>query len=383
MKMLLMIIVLLFTMPAYAAPPLIIGVTQGFSGKYAEMSAMQIKSLRLWEEDINARGGMLGRKVNLIIYDDKGDPQVARQLYQQMINRDRVDLLLAPYSSELTEAVADITEKNRYPLITSGASADHIWQKGHQYIFGLYTVASRYAVGFLEMAVRHNLNDIAIISSNDNFSQSVARGASQWSERFGIKISTYLEFEKGTKDFAGIIRQIRSKGAKAVMVCGHFDEAVAVRTAIRKSGWQPHAYYASVGPVLSSYQSNLGRISELTFTTSQWEPSRKIPGAEKFYNSFRKTYKTAPSYQAANAYAACQVLEKAIRKSNSFDRVKIRDTLSSMSTTSIIGMYGVDRHGRQSRHLSMIIQWQNGKKEIVWPAAYRTARPIFQGGAAK
>ena len=124
-------------LPASAQEPLIkIGVSLGLTGKYSEMSNMQMKGFRLWEKEVNGRGGILGRKIKLIIYDDKSDPLTAKSLYEHLILNDKVDLVLGPYSSEITEAVLPVTEKYGYPMIASGASADRLWQRGYKYIFG-------------------------------------------------------------------------------------------------------------------------------------------------------------------------------------------------------------------------------------------------------
>ncbi|MFN3396374.1 MAG: ABC transporter substrate-binding protein [Thermodesulfovibrionales bacterium] len=133
------LLLFLFERDLFAAP-LRIGLTLGLTGKYAEMSEMQKKGFELWVSEVNKKGGLLGREIKLIIYDDKSDPTVAKGLYEAMIDNEGVDLIFAPYSSEITEAVAPIAERHGYPMIVSGASADRIWQRGYRYIFGLYTL---------------------------------------------------------------------------------------------------------------------------------------------------------------------------------------------------------------------------------------------------
>ena len=115
------------------AEPVKIGLTLGLTGKYAEMSKNQMNGFRLWEKQVNSRGGLLGRDVKIIIYDDKSDPQTAKSLYEQLILKDKVDLLFGPYSSEITEAILPLTEKYGYPVIASGASSDNLFQKGYRF----------------------------------------------------------------------------------------------------------------------------------------------------------------------------------------------------------------------------------------------------------
>lgn len=123
-------LLLLSPLCAEAAEAIKIGLSLGLTGKYAELSDMQMKAFKLWEKDVNRKGGILGRKVNLTIYDDKSDPLIAKSLYEYLITKDKVDLIFGPYSSEITEAVLPVTEKYGYPLIGSAATAARLWQKG-------------------------------------------------------------------------------------------------------------------------------------------------------------------------------------------------------------------------------------------------------------
>jgi len=362
---------------AHAADTIRIGLTLGLTGHYAEMANMQKMAFELWKNELNRKGGMLGRQVELIVHDDRSDPQTARQLYEQMIAKQQVDLLFAPYSSEITEAILPVTEKHAYQIITSGASADKIWQQGYRNTFGLYTVASRYSTGFLEMLTRHDLTRIAIVYAKDGFSASIADGTRYWAEKFGLKVLMFEGVPKGANLYSALAAQVKNSKADVFIGCGHFEEAVGMRQAFKAIGWQPAVFYTTVAPTLPRYLATLGPLAEHTFSTAQWEPHRNYPGSTQFSNSFRKAYNQLPSYQAADAYAAGQILEKAVTKAGTIDREQVRRMLSSMNTTSIIGRYAVNKNGRQTGHKPLIIQLQKGKTEIVWPMDMRTARPVI------
>lgn len=362
---------------AGAAEPITIGLSLGLSGRYAEMSRMQEKSFTLWEREVNSRGGILGRKIELIIYDNKSDPRTAKSLYEHLIIQDKVDLLFSPYSSELTEAILPVTEEYGYPIIASGASGDVLWNKGYKYFFGLYSVASKYTAGFLALLVQQGFETIAIVYADDSFSTGIADGTKKFAEKFGLKVLLFSGFKKGTKNFEELIKKAKNSRAQVLMVCGYFEEAIDVRLALNQIGWYPKVYYAAVGPALQAY-GKLGSDADYTFSSSQWERYGKLPGSEAFYKEFLKTYGEEPSYHAADAYAAGQILERAIKKTGSLDREKIRAILSVMQTTTIIGRYGVDKTGKQVKHFPLIVQWQKGKKEIVWPKDLSTAKPIFK-----
>jgi branched-chain amino acid transport system substrate-binding protein len=360
------------------AAELRVGVSMSLSGKYAELGAMNEKAYRLWERDVNRRGGLLGRSVKVLVVDDQSDPVRARQIYEDLITKQKVDLVLGPYSSEITEAAANVTEQYRYPLLSSGGSADSMWQKGRRYLFGVYITSSKYAIGMLELFVKSDIDKVAIVAADDNFSRAIDSGVREWAKRFELEVISAGTFRKGTEEVEPLIRAARTSGAEALLVAGHFEDSVNARRALKKAGWTPKAFYATVGPAIQRYADTLKGDADYSFSSSQWEPSLPFPGTREFARSFADAYGIEPSYHAASAYAAGQIVEAAVRKSQSLDREKLRDTLSSLDTMTVMGRYGVDRDGRQVRHLAVIVQWQNGRKEVVAPSELATAKPVWR-----
>ncbi|MEN8190422.1 MAG: amino acid ABC transporter substrate-binding protein, partial [Thermodesulfobacteriota bacterium] len=287
--------------------------------------------------------------------------------------------LLGPYSSGLTGSIMPLLEENSFPLLASGAASDNLWQQGYRYLFGIFSPASRYAVGFLEMIAMKDMTRLAIVSADDSFSTVMAAGTKKWAERFGLEVIMKLGFKKGTRDLTAIAQKLAPAKVDALVVCGHFNEALDMRLALKKTNYQPKAYFASIGPAMQKYRDMLGEDAELSFSSSQWEPSLTYRPEDKkvFLLPFREKYGVEPSYHAADAFAAGQILAAAVEKAGTLDRKKIRDTLSSMNYVSIIGRYGVDKTGLQTRHFPINIQWQQGTKKIVWPEELSTAQPQF------
>ncbi len=356
-----------------------IGLSLGITGKYSSIAIKQRNGFLLWQEMVNRKDGILGKKVKLIIEDDKSDPNEAKRIYERLINEEKVDLLFAPYSSEITEAILPIVAESGYPIIISGASADRLWEKGYRNIFGLYSPASRYAVGFLEILVRYGIERIAILSSDDSFSLDLAKGVKMWADRFGLKTVLYEVFKKGEEKMDLYVMMAKNALSEAVIVCGHLDESMNVRLSLKRINWYPKAYFASVGPVLYDYKKRLSSDADLTFSSSMWEyiGGFLTPCCIEFYNEYIKRFKTEPSYHAAAAFAAGQLLEYAINKTGSFDKKKIINKLSSMDVLTILGRYGVDKRGLQVKHRNVIIQWQDGKKVVVWPKEIKNSEPII------
>jgi branched-chain amino acid transport system substrate-binding protein len=376
----LFLVLLMAPAVAAAREPITIGLSLGLTGKYSEMSRMQQRGYRLWQDHLNGSGGLLGARVEIRIVDDESDPGRSAEIYRRLILQDKVDLVFGPYASSITAEAAAVAEQYRYPLLAAGASADSLWEKGRRFTFGVYTPANAYAVGFLEMLIRHGITDIAVAAADDTFSSSIAAGTRTWARRFGFAIKEIRTFPKGTRDLVPLATSLRASGARAVIVCGHFNEALDMRRAMIRIEWRPSAYFASVGPVLPAYGDTLGPRADGTFSSSQWEmrTADKFPGGERFVNDFTATYRMPPSYHAASAYAAGQILCKAVRQVGMIDREKIRDVLQNLDTMTIIGRYGVDRTGLQIRHFPLIIQWQEGEKEVVWPKEFMTAAPRME-----
>jgi|GEM_PF-147469 len=377
-SVLLPLLSLFWVAPVFSAEPINIGVSLGLTGKYAEMSDMSMKAYRLWEADINQKGGLLGKQVHVSIYDDKGDPAIAAEIYKRLIEEENVDFVFGPYSSEITEAVVPITERNHYPLLAAGAAADALWQQGYKYLFGIYVPTGKYVTGFLEMLAGEGFNDIAMLGADDLFSRDLAAGAKEWIKRFEMKVVFSEEFKKGTKSLTQPVLRVKASGAQVLMVFGHLDESINVRLALKEVNWLPKIYYATVGPAVTRFRDVLGSDADYVFSSSQWEPIYSFAGAKEFAESFMQNYKVMPSYHAAGTYAAGQLLEAAVKKTRSMDREKIKEVLSVLDTMTVMGRYGVDRAGRQTHHFTTTIQWQNGRKEIVAPPEFATAKPLWR-----
>ena len=352
-----------------------IGVSLGLTGKYEKMGRQQMQAFKLWAEDVNARGGLLGRPVVLEMYDDASDPGNAIASYHKLIDSG-VDLVFAPYSSALTRAVLPLATEHGYPLLASGAAADFLWQEGNQYIFGVFTPGSGYGTGFLDMIRDRGLDKVALVSADDPFSKAIFDGALARASELGIEVVYKKIFPKDKADMDEAALGASEAGARVLMVCGHYAESVAMRKALDSLAWTPEAYYASVGPAMDEYAQKLGDMAEHTFSSSLWE-KQLFPGGLEFYNAYLDKYDEEPAYLAANAYAAGQILEAAVTQAGGLDRRAVRDALASMATDTIIGEYRVDGTGKQVGHTVFIIQWQDGAQRIVWPPERAEAAPVF------
>jgi branched-chain amino acid transport system substrate-binding protein len=139
---------------AAESKPILIGATVSLEGKYSEPSFMIRNAFRLWEQEVNARGGILGRPVKLILHDDKSQKKRVRQLYKKLIVEEKVDFVFSPYGTPLTLAASEISERNKMVMLACAASGELIWERQYKYIFGVYALAKRYFIGLLDLMAR-------------------------------------------------------------------------------------------------------------------------------------------------------------------------------------------------------------------------------------
>ncbi|MGL4591020.1 MAG: amino acid ABC transporter substrate-binding protein [Aestuariivirga sp.] len=367
--------------PASADDPIRIGVSLGLSGRYALPAEMHQRSYELCQAEANDAGDVLDRPLAFIIEDDRGEVAEVARIYKSF-TAGRADIIIAPYGSDLTSVASDIAEEGNYPMLAPGAAADGLWRRGYRNIIGVITPASRYTVGILGLASEHRMKRIALVHAGDAFSQEIAEGARKWAPF--LKFNRFVldeELSADARDDPRMIARIRAARAEVLVVAGYSGEAVRMRRALAEAGWMPPIFFATVGPSLPAWLTELGPLGDKAFTTSIWEPpaERQNSASQEFSDAFAKRFGVAPSYHAAAAYAACQIMIMALRKAGSLDRDRYRETLFGMDVMTIIGRFLPDRSGMQTKRDDLVVQWIDGRKEIVWPDERRTAEPVFGG----
>jgi len=361
------------------AEPLRIGATVSLEGKYIETSDMIQHAYKLWAKQVNQRGGLMGRHVELILYDDKSQKDRVGPLYEKLITEDKVDLVLSPYGTPLTLEASQTTERHGYVMLACTAAGEKIFERGHQYVFGVYALADRYFIGFLDLMAQNGLESLGVIFEKTSFNISAAKGARKWADRFGLKVEFYQGFDDPGKELPDLLKQVALKNVDGLIFSGYPPECYQFIGLMKKADYRPKALSFTIVPVHPDFAKKTGPFAEGIFGPSQWEPDERIPfpGTAKFIHDFKGFAGKMPSYHAGSAYSACQILEKAILQAQAIDHNKIRDFVSSLDTVTVMGRFKVDHTGRQVGHNSILIQWQNGKKEIVYPSKMRTSAPRF------
>ena len=174
---------------AQSAETIKIGTTQSLTGHYKEFGIEQLRGLQMWVADINSRGALLGRPVELVHYDDGSRDARSVEGYTKLIEQDKVDLLVGPYSSSLTLEASLVAEKYNIPMVASAASAEKIWNRGLKNIFGIDTPAASYMEG-ISVARDAGAQTVAMLYAETEFAVEVAAGVRRNIDKNGLKHRT-------------------------------------------------------------------------------------------------------------------------------------------------------------------------------------------------
>ena len=357
----------------------VIGGTLSLSGGYAEPAGRFLNAYKLYVDELNRRGGLLGHQVELRILDDQSHRRTAIELYDKLINEDKVDLLQGPYSSTITDAVANVSERYKRPLIASGAASKVIYQRGRQYIFsGPVTIAQDYQKGALEIAREIGIKRIAVIGEGSLFPRQTTEGVLAWAKTHGLEVVLLQGYHKDETDFTAVLKKIAASGAQAIFSNCYFSDAVAQLRQIQALKINVDMFAGTVGPALPKFVDELGSIAEFVLGFSQWEPKAILghPGMSAFIEHYEKRYGVKPNYHAARGYAAMQILEAAVNKASGFDPHKLRDAMASIAVETTAGHWKADAQGLGTVE-GLTFQIQNGKRVIVWPKQVAEARYIL------
>ena len=386
------VVLLVVLMPAAEAQqPIRIGASLSRTGSFAVLGQNQQRGYQLCVKHTNEKGGVLGRRIELAVEDDQSQAATAVRTYEKLITQDKVDAILGPYSSPITEAVADVTEKHKMPMVAAGAATTSIFKKGRRFVFMIYSPSEVYLEGLVDMAAKRGLKTVAIINEDTIFPKSTAQGTIELAKKKGLKVVFSEAYPKGHKDFSAILTKVRGANPDVLGAATYFEDAVAITRQMKDLNVSPKMYGVTVGGDQPQFYQTLGKSAEFVYGAAQWEPelvtlragglipiSRRYPGAREFVESHNKEYPGAPlSYHTGGGYGGCQVLVEAIKRAGSLDGEKLRAAILKLDFNTVYGGFKVDQDGFQISHKMVMFQWQDGKKVIVWPEDLAPGTPRF------
>jgi branched-chain amino acid transport system substrate-binding protein len=358
-----------------AQQPIRIGASISITGADAIQGGYVREGYALCQRHVNEKGGVLGRAIEFLIHDDRSDKQTAVGLYEQLITEDKVDAVMGPYGSPITDAVADVTEKHRKLMVAPTAATSSIWEKGRRYLIMVPSPLEASAEGTIDLAARHGLKTIALIGSLAR--PAIIKGALELARKQGLEVVVHETFPAGTTEFSAMLNKVKAAKPDVLVVGAPVAEAIAFSRQVRELDVNVKMYGATPGGAFPDYVKTLGNTAEFVYSGSSWEPGLTYPGNQEFVAAYQQAFTRAPASNAAASYAGCQLFVDAVKRADSLDSDKLREALLQLKSQTAFGDFAVDDRGFQVAHKAVTIQWQDGQAAVVWPDAAATSKARF------
>jgi branched-chain amino acid transport system substrate-binding protein len=361
--------------PSLAQQPIQIGTSISITGRDAVQGGYVREGYLLCQKHVNEKGGVLGRPIQFVIHDDASDVKAAVRLYEKLIAEDKVDAVMGPYGSPVTDAVADVTERHRKLMVAPTAGTTSIWAKGRRYLVMVLSPLEASTEGTIELAARNGLKTIGLIDALAR--PAIVKGALELAKKNGLAVVIHEAYPPGTTDFSAILTKIKAAKPDVVVAGAPPSDAIAITRQMRELDVTVKMYGATPGGSLPDFYKTLGKTAEFAYAGSYWEPDLPYPGNREFVAAYQKEFTRAPSFYSAASYAGCQLLLDAVRRAGSLDSDKLREELMNMKSKTLFGDFAVNERGLQIGHKAVTIQWQDGRSVVVWPDEVATGKSRF------
>ena len=311
-------------------------------------------------------------KVEIVMYDDEGDPDTAARLVEKLINQDRVDFLLGPYSSFLTQSASAIAEKYGKIMIEGNGSAETLFERGFQNLFAVLTPAVDYTRTALQLLADQGAKTVVIAYEDTAFPTSVADGAQSWAAEYGLEVLGVETYPVNVADVSGIMSKFKELEPDIFVGGGHFNDAILFIRAAKELDFNPKAMVITVGPSNPKLIEEVGADAEYVIGPTQWEASMSYADdyfgtAAEYAARYEKMWGEPPTYQAAESTATALALHIAIEQAASLDTDAVRTALRSLDVVTFYGPINFDERGRNAGKPMGAIQIQDGAILVVAP----------------
>jgi len=387
------------TIPAAAqsTAPIKIGFSMALSGGLAGGGKAALLAYQIWAEDVNARGGLLGRKVELVYYDDQSNPSSVPSIYTKLLDIDKVDLLLSGYATVPTAAAMPIVMQRKKLFLSLFALAANDEFKYDRY-FQLQPNGpqARYELskGFFEIAMAMNPKPqtVAMIGADAEYPKHALDGARENAKKAGIKIVYDRTYPPAQVDFAPIVRSIKATNPDLLFMATYPPDSVGMITSIHELGFSARLVGGGmIGLQFAAIKQKLGPMlnNVLCYDLYVPEPTMKFPGIEELLKRYRERAAAAGVdpigiYIPPFAYSEVQILEQAIKAVGSLDDGKLADHIRKTSFPTVVGDIKFGDRGEWAEPRVLYIQYQNivgndveqfkqaGKQVILYPPRFKS-----------
>jgi branched-chain amino acid transport system substrate-binding protein len=394
MKLLSFVFGLLFSAAALAQQgPIKIGMSMPQTGSLGAGGKAALVALNMWVEDVNKKGGLLGRKVELIAYDDQTNPALTPSIYTKLLDVDKVDLLIAPYGTVPTAPIMPLV-KQRDLLLMGNFSFQVNRTVKHDKWFNNspWNDASSWSDGFIRNGQKLGAKTIAILAADQEFAQNLANGARELAKKAGLKTVYDQNYPPTTVDFSSMIRGIRAAKPDMVFVMSYPNDSVAIVRAVNEIGVGESVKIFGGGMVGLQFTPNmvsLGSMLNGIVNYNSYVPGMKYPGIEDFLQRYAQKAAEAKVdplgfYLPPFNYAIGQMLEQAITATKSLEHKKLADYLHKNELKTIVGPIRFGPDGEWANPRVVQAQFRGivdkdmeqfrkpGKQVVLHPDQYKT-----------
>jgi branched-chain amino acid transport system substrate-binding protein len=351
---------------------LVVGMPVSLRGQFEAQGRQALAGLQAWARDANAETPGAYRVVH---YDDTSDRTTVQEITRRLIVDDEVDILFGPYSSVLTSAAAQVAEEHGKLLWNHGGASDNVYQQGYRWIVGILTPASRYLAGLLPLVRQADpeANKLALVrASTGEFPKAVCSGVVDAAEGLGFNTVLATEFAASTDDFSAIVAEIKAAQPEVIVIVGRVQNDLLLARRLAESEINAGTVVA-VAAGIQGFQDDLGILADRFVGPSQWEPETDFepdfgPSSQQVVASLRWDGESQVDYPMAQAYAAGVVLQRCLAEAGSADSQALRKAAGRLRFSTFYGAFQIDSEtGRQIGRETLLVQWQAGRKVIVWP----------------
>lgn len=382
MAVVFLVLVSLFASTLFAANEFNLSISLPLSGKQAKFGEMQKKSYEIAAEEINAKGGIKGRKVVLKFEDSGAKPEVARSIVEKMIDINKQPIIVGEYTSACAKAVAAVAEERKTPYLVVSSADDDITQQKYKYVFRMNQASAHYADGltsFLREVTKPKT--MAIIYESSPFGTSGSKDMAKQAEKAGFKVLINEKYESGQVDFKPILSKVKAANPDVIFMVSYVMDAALLMKQIKELRIDARLFAGgAAGFDIPEFVDNAKDAAEYVVTATLWTPQLNWKGGKEFAEKFNKKYGDYPSYHGAAAYSALYVVKDAIERAKSWKPEDIRDAMKATNIETAFGPVRFeDKEGFQNQNFidTYVRQVIKGEHETIWPEKYANKKYIY------
>jgi branched-chain amino acid transport system substrate-binding protein len=352
------------------------------TGPQAKFGEIEKNSYVIAMEEINAAGGIKGKKVFLEFEDSQGKPEISRSIAEKLIDVKKQPVIFGEYSSSCSKAIAPVAEERKIPYMVVTGATDDITQQNYKYVFRMNPTNAYYATGmisFFKEVVKPT--SIAVLYESSDFGTSGAEDMIKQAEKFPMKVLVKEKYEKGAVDFKPILSKVKAARPDVIYMVSYVMDAALLMKQIKELRIDAKLFAGgAAGFAIPEFIDSAKDASEYVATATVWSPQVAYPGAKEFAEKYKKLYKDYPSYHGAEAYSALYIIKDVLTRAKSMAPDDIR---VAMKATNMMTAFGPikfeDREGYTNQNFidSLVMQVINGQHETIWPLKYASKKYLF------